>query len=146
MMLSKQAKKTHYVQQGVPTGISSVYGLIPPWHLHLIMPGVRVNLSQTDSSVQLVFPDTQLSGTVHLGLLSLHPVRRKHVSIPRKLKYVKSLHTAAPLPSLYLYNRYDMRLVPQKVPSEGNPKVRNHGEGPYQGLLLVESGYYHFHI
>ena len=25
-------------------------------------------------------------------------------------------------------------------------KVRNHGEGPYQGLLLVESGYYRFHI
>ena len=22
-------------------------------------------------------------------------------------------------------------LVPQKVPSEANPKVRNHGEGPY---------------
>ena len=86
-----------------------MYGLIPPWHLHLIMPGVRVNLSHIVISVQLVFPDTQLSGTVHLGLLSLHPVRRKHVSIPRKLKYVKSLHTAAPLPSLYLYNRYDMR-------------------------------------
>ena len=31
-----------------------------------------------------------------------------------------------------------------------HPKVRNHGEGPYQGpyqgLLLVESGYYRFHI
>ena len=26
------------------------------------------------------------------------------------------------------------------------PKVRNHGEGPYKGLLLVESGYYRFHI
>ena len=25
-------------------------------------------------------------------------------------------------------------------------KVRNHGEGPYEGLLLVESGYYRFHI
>ena len=25
-------------------------------------------------------------------------------------------------------------------------KVRNHGEGPYQGLLLVESGYYRIHI
>ena len=23
------------------------------------------------------------------------------------------------------------KLVPQKVPSEANPKVRNHGEGPY---------------
>ena len=22
-------------------------------------------------------------------------------------------------------------VVPQKVPSEANPKVRNHGEGPY---------------
>ena len=30
--------------------------------------------------------------------------------------------------------------------NEGYPKVRNHGEGPYQGLLLVESGYYRFHI
>ena len=27
-----------------------------------------------------------------------------------------------------------------------HPKVRNHGEGPYEGLLLVESGYYRFHI
>ena len=27
-----------------------------------------------------------------------------------------------------------------------HPKVRNHGEGPYSGLLLVESGYYRFHI
>ena len=25
-------------------------------------------------------------------------------------------------------------------------KVRNHGEGPYLGLVLVESGYYRFHI
>ena len=25
-------------------------------------------------------------------------------------------------------------------------KVCNHGEGPYYGLLLVESGYYRFHI
>ena len=30
--------------------------------------------------------------------------------------------------------------------NEGYPKVRHHGEGPYQGLLLVESGYYRFHI
>ena len=37
-------------------------------------------------------------------------------------------------------------LVLQKVASEADPKVRNHGEGPYQGLLLVESGYYRFHI
>ena len=27
-----------------------------------------------------------------------------------------------------------------------HPKVRNLGEGPYYGLLLVESGYYRFHI
>ena len=32
-------------------------------------------------------------------------------------------------------------LVLQKVASELHPKVRNHGEGPYYGLLLVESGY-----
>ena len=38
------------------------------------------------------------------------------------------------------------QVVPQKVASELHPKVRNHGEGPYQGLLLVESGYYRFHI
>ena len=25
-------------------------------------------------------------------------------------------------------------------------RFRNHGEGPYQGLLLVESAYYRFHI
>ena len=25
-------------------------------------------------------------------------------------------------------------------------RLYNHGEGPYQGLLLVESGYYRFHI
>ena len=25
-------------------------------------------------------------------------------------------------------------------------KVRNHGEGPYLSLLLIESGYYRFHI
>ena len=41
---------------------------------------------------------------------------------------------------------HEWRLVLQKVTSEANPKVRNHGEGPYQGLLLVESGYYRFHI
>ena len=38
------------------------------------------------------------------------------------------------------------QVVLQKVASELHPKVRNHGEGPYQGLLLVESGYYRFHI
>ena len=27
-----------------------------------------------------------------------------------------------------------------------HPKVRNHGEGPYQALLLVESGYFRFDI
>ena len=27
-----------------------------------------------------------------------------------------------------------------------HPKVRNHGDGPYYGHLLVESGYYCFHI
>ena len=27
-----------------------------------------------------------------------------------------------------------------------HPKDRNHGEGPYYGLLLVESAYKHFHI
>ena len=27
-----------------------------------------------------------------------------------------------------------------------HPKVRNHGEGSYSGLLLVESGYQRFHI
>ena len=37
-------------------------------------------------------------------------------------------------------------IVLQNVASELHPKVRNHGEGPYQGLLLVESGYYGFHI
>ena len=30
--------------------------------------------------------------------------------------------------------------------NEGYPKVRNHGEGPNYGRLLVESGYYRFHI
>ena len=25
-------------------------------------------------------------------------------------------------------------------------KFHNHGEGPYEGLLLVERGYYRFHI
>ena len=30
--------------------------------------------------------------------------------------------------------------------NEGYPKICNHGEGPYQGLLLVESTYLRFHI
>ena len=33
-----------------------------------------------------------------------------------------------------------------EVETKVHPKVRNHGEGPYKGLLLVESGYYHFQI
>ena len=33
-----------------------------------------------------------------------------------------------------------------QLESKVHPKVRNHGEGPYKGLLLVESGYYRFHI
>ena len=33
-----------------------------------------------------------------------------------------------------------------EVQTKVHPKVRNHGEGPYKGLLLVESGYYRFHI
>ena len=33
-----------------------------------------------------------------------------------------------------------------EIETKVHPKVRNHGEGPYQGLLLVESGYYRFHI
>ena len=36
--------------------------------------------------------------------------------------------------------------VESSASNEGYPKVRNHGEGPYKGLLLVESGYYRFHI
>ena len=36
-------------------------------------------------------------------------------------------------------------LVPE-LETKVHPKVRNHGEGPYKGLLLVESGYYRFHI
>ena len=33
-----------------------------------------------------------------------------------------------------------------EIQTKVHPKVRNHGEGPYSGLLLVESGYYRFHI
>ena len=35
---------------------------------------------------------------------------------------------------------------PLELETKVHPKIRNHGEGPYQGLLLVESGYYCFHI
>ena len=56
-------------------------------------------------------------------------------------------HSAPPLQ--YLLRQAVLPLLPlvlQKVASELHPKVRNHGEGPYYGLLLVESGYYRFHI
>ena len=42
--------------------------------------------------------------------------------------------------------RSDIIIIQLKVTVKVHPKVRNHGEGPYQGLLLVESGYYCFHI
>ena len=35
------------------------------------------------------------------------------------------------------------RLCPHWSLKKVHQKVRNHREGPYQGLLLVESGYYH---
>ena len=96
-MISKEQtkQKTYYVQQGVPAGIFSSYGLIPPWHLHLIFVSIFavVNSSHIDISVQVSFPDTQVSGLVHFGLLSVHALRRKHVLIPRKLKQVKSLQS-----------------------------------------------------
>ena len=38
-------------------------------------------------------------------------------------------------------------IVPSlELETKVHPRGRNHGEGPYQGLLIVESGYYHFHI
>ena len=33
-----------------------------------------------------------------------------------------------------------------EIQTKVHPKVRNHGEGHYKGLLLVESSYYRFHI
>ena len=33
---------------------------------------------------------------------------------------------------------------PVELETKVHPKVRNHGEGPYKGLLLVESGYYQY--
>ena len=50
---------------------------------------------------------------------------------------------AAILYSLILYIQTDFYIVPQIDPSV---KLYNHGEGPYKGLLLIESGYNRFHI
>ena len=41
---------------------------------------------------------------------------------------------------------YDVSLYLVELETKVHPKLRNHGEGPYLGLLLVESGYYRFHI
>ena len=38
------------------------------------------------------------------------------------------------------------RLSLLELQTKVHTKVRNHGEGPYYGLLLVKSGYYRFHI
>ena len=40
----------------------------------------------------------------------------------------------------------DPGVGPEQCFKKFHPKVPNHGEGPYEGLLLVESGYYRFHI
>ena len=44
-----------------------------------------------------------------------------------------------------IVQRHGRRELQTEVPEE-NGKFHYHGEGPYSGLLLVESGYYRFHI
>ena len=65
-------------------------------------------------------------------LLARHPAGNKQQCVEGH-----NGHTAAMLP------RVDPWLVLWNDPSV---KLYNHGEGPYKGLLLVESGYYRFHI
>ena len=45
---------------------------------------------------------------------------------------------ARPRSPRYGAGNYD---TPTSASNEGYPKVRNHGEGPYKGLLLIESTY-----
>ena len=55
-------------------------------------------------------------------------------------------------PACYLAALHGAGLAwPAKQASASKSSIRrfvisNHGEGPYKGLLLVESGYYRFHI
>ena len=51
----------------------------------------------------------------------------------KKVKEAQSLVNSAvdPLMSVLGVKGKASRIVLQKVPSEANPKVRNHGEGPY---------------
>ena len=72
--------------------MSSLYGLIPPWHLHLMCcsEGMVPIWGHLGCVSQEMLPDTQLLLWVHRGLLSWQPLSRKHVMMPRKLKKVYS--------------------------------------------------------
>ena len=55
--------------------------------------------------------------------------------------FLRSRFAQQPAPSLVQTQDFLLQLE-----SKVHSKVRNQGEGPYEGLLLVESGYYRFHI
>ena len=61
----------------------------------------------------------------------------KHlIKLQYKLRNISDLvSTAVKMIQLFPENIYPLewvcKVVLQKVPSEANPKVRNHGEGPY---------------
>ena len=82
-----------------------MYGSIPPWHLHITPsgPGLSASMGHTLSNMHSDFPEMQLPGLVHLGLLSVQPRSRKQVFTERKSKKVKSVQPGV----LQLYQTFD---------------------------------------
>ena len=116
--------------------------------------------SETDGEFYLIFPDffpkpvaknSRLpSPVVKLFLISSWSLISNFPSL--EIFYcVRCFDTARCSVCLYFVARVSVRSNSYnwawaELATRVHPKVCNHGEGPFQGLLLVESSYYRFHI
>ena len=68
----------------------------------------------------------------------------RSIASPGTLTPVSGAHRTSDTPSCPNFPRPSTRQL--ELETKVLPKVRNHEDGPNQGLLLVESSYYRFYI
>ena len=123
------------------------------------------NKSELHRAIFLYF--LAVSTSVHTGSVKMFPMRMTSASRPvSTVRLVSDLggSTSSPLACAMLLCLLDTctpvgsatptasprpklsRTLEIRASNEGSRRFHNHGEGPYLGLLLVESIYWHFHI